>query len=174
MNYLFKIAFGIFLTGFTSCSNSSQQSKENVETDSVSATETYVEIEEAPDNNFEQLQAAARKIMSLALNIGQNSDDFEKSVIAECTSSFIKALENENEFDDGGLPWYVLRTMEQEGPEFQSSIVSITAEGDNAVVVEYLDMGLKGKTKLEFVKDGDTYKVNSASVTYKEEIRTIK
>lgn len=55
-----------------------------------------------------------------------------------------------------------------------SEILTITPDGDDAVIVSYSDMWHKASTRREFVKDGENYKVNSARVTYGAETRIIE
>ena len=175
---MLKFMLGISCIGLSACGNGAKAESNTVK-DSVPGTEQAVEIVESasveePQANFEKMKVTAKMIFALVLPQGQSSDGFEDVVISECTPSFIEALKQMNDFDDGGIAWWALRTMEQEGPETESSVISISPDGENAVVVEYSDMGYKANTRLEFIKVDDCYKVNSASVTYNNETRTIK
>ena len=122
----------------------------------------------------DQMEAAARLVFAMVLPQGVQSDDFEEIVSSKCTPSFIDALKRENDFEDGSIAWWALRTMEQEGPSDSSEVISITTDGNDAVIVNYSDMGHKASTRLEFIKVGDECKVNSATVTYNGKNRTIK
>ncbi len=174
MTRFYQILIGVSFTGLVACGNSQQANASDAnQNDSVAATET-VEVTTENDDNFGQFEHTARMVFAMAMPQGEQSDDFEGIVVAECTPSFIEALKKENDFEDGSIAWWALRTMEQDGPEDSSSIISITPDGNNAVVVNYSDMGHKASTRLEFVKEGDSYKVNSATVTYNGKERTIK
>lgn len=180
MSKISKITLGLSLVCLTACGNPGQ-SKTMTNVDSVAQVgETTVATETDPmsveDNNadFKEMEQAARLVFAMVLPQGEHSDDFEDIVVANCTPSFIDALKRENDFDDGSVAWWALRTLEQEGPEDNSEIVSIMADGTDAVIVNYSDMGHKGSTRLAFIKDGDKYKINSATMTYKGESRTIK
>lgn len=152
------------------CSSKASTESDTTAIDSVA--DTTVVAEEAPaeeDNSvFEAQKGVAEAVMNVALNISSD----EKVAKSNCTKSFIKALQNENEFDDGGIPWYCLRTMEQDG-DGSSKIVSVEPSGENAVEVKYLDMGNEGKTVLHLVESDGAWKVNSAEITYKGSTRKI-
>ena len=172
---------GASLVGFTACGNSGQSESSAVNADTIAAVEetavvTTTDASSEEDNNadFEQLEQAARLVFAMVLPQGVQADDFEEIVVAKCTPSFIDALKSANDFEDGSIAWWALRTMEQEGPESTSEVLAITPDGSDAVVVNYSDMGHKGSTRLVFVKSGDDYKVNSATVTYNGKNRTIK
>ena len=177
MNSVLKIMLGAAFIGLAACGSSKTESMSDTDSIVVSSDTATVDDEAAIDdqNNstFSQMELTARHVFALVLPVGLNSDDFEDIVIAECTPAFINALKQANDFDDGGIAWWALRTMEQEGPG-ETEIFSITPDGKDAVIVSYSDMGHKATTRLEFVKDGEKYKVNSAVVTFKGEKRTIK
>ena len=185
MNKVFITMLGISCMGITACANNSQATKatdsnadtvaivESV-TEDAKAEKAEVKAEETPAD-FDQLSTVAKMIFAEVLPGTVNSDGFEEMVIAECTPSFIQALKDANDFDDGGLAWWMLRTMEQEGPDFDNNkVISVEPAGDNSVIVNYYDMGLKASTRLDFVKVGDQYKVNSATVNYNGNSWTVK
>ncbi|MBD5330983.1 MAG: hypothetical protein HDS00_03670 [Bacteroides sp.] len=176
MNTSFKIMLGASFLVLMSCSKSSQ-TETNPNTDSTVVTEETAiatVAEETVNADFGQMESTARQVFALVFPPGEKADDFEGIVISKCTPSFVDALKRANDFDDGSLAWWALRTMEQEGPEEESSVISITSDGDDAVLVEYSDMGHKATTRLEFVKDGDDCKVNAATISFNGERRTVK
>ena len=158
--------------GFMACGNSRQTSTTGGDDSSSASTEIVDEpVEKVAD--FDQMENTSRMLFAMVLPQGIQADDFEQLVISKCTPSFIEALKSWDEFEDGNIAWYALRTMEQDGSG-ENEIIAVTPDGNDAMVVEYLDMGHKGTTRLQFVKDGEDYKVNSAIVTYNGENRTIK
>ena len=180
MRKIYQIVFESAFIGLVACGNGQQTSGVNEPAgDSISVTvDSLVTAGEAQPMtevaNSEECELIARKIFALVLPQGENADGFEEQVIANCTPSFIEALQRENDFEDGSIAWWALRTMEQEGPSETSEILSITPEGNDVVVVSYLDMGHHASTRLRFVKTADGYKANSATVIYNGKERTVK
>lgn len=148
------------------------EDNEELMIDEISSTDEVSDDETVFDSG--QMEQAARLVFAMVLPQGVQSDDFEEIVVAKCTPSFIDALKSANDFEDGSIAWWALRTMEQEGPADSSEVISLTPDGDDAVIVNYSDMGHKASTRLEFIKVGDECKVNSATVTYNGKNRTIK
>lgn len=176
MNTSFKIMLGASLLVLTSCGNNSRTASNANAESTVVKEDTVVAgvMEKTTTADLDQMELIAKEVFSMVLPQGVSADDLESIVISKCTPRFIDALKRANDFDDGGIAWWALRTMEQEGPEPESYVLSITPGGDEAVLVTYSDMGHKATTRLEFIKEGDEYKVNSAIVTYNNEKRTIK
>lgn len=86
----------------------------------------------------------------------------------ELTSHFAdnvkKRLVEANEFDDGSMALYELRTGEQDGPSNVSKVTGIAQE-DGWYVVSYTDMGTPGSTKLKVeVSDGKAVVTDYARV----------
>lgn len=176
---IYQLLLCVSFVGFAACGNTQSSVNSSDTTDSI-VPDIVAVVPETPavaeDNsaNFDELQGVARRVFAMVFPVGEQSDDFEELVVSQCTPSFIDALKSQNDFEDGSIAWWALRTMEQEGPSDTSEILSITPEGKDAVVVNYLDMGHKASTRLDFVKDGDTYKINSATVTFNGKERTVK
>ena len=170
----------VLMFGLTACGNSVQSGTET-NTDSNAAVEgsvvdstSEISVEESNCVDFDQMEKTARMVFAMVMPQGVHADDFEGIVASKCTTSFIDALKAMDEFDEGNIAWYALRTMEQEGPSDISEILDVKPDGNDAVIVNYSDMGHKASTRLVFVKNGDDYKVNSAVVTYKGQNREIK
>lgn len=181
MRTIIKIIAGVTLVGLTACGNSSQTGSDtSADTTDVTSQAAADAVEEtASQANFARQEETARMIFTLVLlppNDDSEYEALEETVISRCTPSFIGTLKQryEDEYDMDGLATWLLRTGEQDGPEDTSSIISVTPAGDDAVIVEYSDHGYKASTRLNFIKDGNEYKVNSADVTYNKETRTVK
>lgn len=83
------------------------------------------------------------------LTFAQGNFDPEKYFTPRLTAK----LKAANEYDDGGLALWELRTGAQDG-DGPSKVLSIAPAGDDWYVVKYLDMGLAGETKLKAVFHG--------------------
>lgn len=125
------------------------------------ATEEDVTTEPAPEevkeDNFPAQEKVARELYKACV-FGGNTGKLKKL----CTPAMLKRLRNANEYDDGGYAVWCLRTEAQDG-DGPSKVVSVTPDGDDAVIVKYKDMGHSGSTRLVFVLDGDTWKVDNAT-----------
>ena len=170
---------GVSFVGLAACGNTQSSVSTNDRDTDIIASDTAVvasetSVAEDSSTNFEELESTARRVFAMVFPVGEQSDEFEEIVVSKCTPSFIDALKRENDFEDGSIAWWALRTMEMEGPSDTSEILSITPEEDNTVVVHYSDMGHKASTRLDFVKEGESYKVNSATITFNGKNRTVK
>lgn len=166
----------ISMAGLAACgisSSSANDSGERSTDSSIEGTSDVTIVSEEDNVDFEQMEEDASIVFALVLTPEKQSDEIAGIALSKCTPSFINALKRENEYDDGGVAWWALRTMEQDGPEDDSEVISIIPDGTNAVIVNYSDMGYRAFTRLEFVKDNGEYKINSATVSYNGEERTI-
>lgn len=115
--------------------------------------------EEAPaaEDNFAAQEKVARELYTKCV-FGSSTSTLKKL----CTQSMLSKLKAANEYDDGGYAVWTLRTGVQDG-DGPSKVTSITPDGEDAVIVKYKDMGTPGSTRLLFVREGDTWKVNGAT-----------
>lgn len=165
-----KLIYVAAIFALASCGQSKTEStsdSQQVVTDSAMTTVTDTAVqdsivaEEAPqaEDNFAEQEKVARELYSkCVLNFNPSNSTLKKL----CTSSFLSKLKAANEYDDGGYAVWVLRTGNQDG-DGASKVTSVTADGDDAVIVKYKDMGATGATRLIFVKEGDSWKVNGAT-----------
>lgn len=128
--------------------------------DSVVQADTATPKEDAvaEDDNFPAQEKVARELYGKCVFGGPAASVLKKC----CTASFLKGLKAANEYEDGGYAVWVLRTGAQDG-DGPSKVTSITPDGPDAVIVKYKDMGASGSTRLIFVKEGDSWKVNGAT-----------
>lgn len=71
---------------------------------------------------------------------------------ANCTPGFVERLAAAYDYDDGGYAIWMLRTGVQDG-DGPTDIIDVSAVGDRAVEVDYVDMGRQGSTILHFDND---------------------
>lgn len=85
-----------------------------------------------------------------------------------CTKKFLRKLEEAYAFEYDCIegPCYaiwLLRTGMQEGDDSLSKIMSVVPDGKDRIVVKYKDQGHVGETRLYFIKEEDTWKINGAT-----------
>lgn len=179
MKRVYTPVFGLLLAGLVSCGNAGQSGTPgDTDTAAVSAPDAVAmtDTSAAPEDSeagFNVQADAARIVFGMVLSPEKQSGDAEQLAVSKCTPALIAALREMNDYDDGGIAWWGLRTMAQDGPEDSSEIISVTPDGHDAVILEYSDMGLKASTRLIFVRQDDGWKINSAVVTYAGESRTV-
>lgn len=97
------------------------------------------------------VMAYLRQLYDLVLNQKGN----EAKITSHFSASVKKRLVAANEYEDGGMALWELRTEYQDGPLDTSKLTGITRDGD-WYVVSYSDMGNPGTTRLKVeVADGN-------------------
>lgn len=100
-------------------------------------------------------EVAAKNYLTRLYNVVLNNGGNQREVTSHFSPSVKRRLIAANDYDDGGMALWELRTMAQDGPSSVSKVKSITRQGD-WYVVSYSDMGNPGATKLKLVvKDGN-------------------
>ncbi len=119
----------------------------------ITVTETVeATTEEAPAVDVEADKALVSSLYEkcVLLPFGKRADEaYAKDV---CSDECVKKLVAANEFEDGSLAFWALRTDAQDG-DGDSKVTAIEPMGDGWYKVSYLDQGFKGETRV-LVKDG--------------------
>lgn len=130
-----------------------------VEVDSSSNTtdtlqaQTEPAAETAEDAKKAEEEAVTVYLHSLYNYVLKDKGDAD-DLAAHFSPAVKKRLKDANEYEDGSLAFWELRTGNQDGPSNVSRVNDITHEGD-WYVVKYTDMGTPGSTKFKVeVKDG--------------------
>lgn len=137
------VALSICACGHKNSSNSKQvDSAATVPVDSAAIKDSIEKADSAA------VVAYLEKLYNLVLN--QKGD--EKELTSNFSSEMKKRLIAANDYDDGSMALWELRTGAQDGPSDVSKVKSITKDKD-WYVVKYTDMGWKGSTKLKVTVD---------------------
>lgn len=161
-HYFYATVMAIFLTacgGTTSRDN--QQSDTVIQPDSIEYASTGPEATgpattEPEATEPEAIESIARQIYLFTVLAEEPDYDFLR---ANCTPGFINRLADANDYDDGGYAIWLLRTGEQDG-DGPTGILDVIRVSDNAVRVDYIDLGHVGSTTLHFNKEN---KIESAT-----------
>lgn len=162
-------AFAVVACGKSEKSVDSEENTANVET--TDSTSNAAATAENTEQDLAAQKEAAKTIMTVALNL-ENASALEKKAEELCTPVLLRALREANEYEDGSVAWFALRTGYQDGPEDDSSILSVDKNGENEICVGYSDMGHHGQTILYFVKDEGVWKAHKAEQIIGSDKRT--
>ena len=149
------------------CSNNKNSSEgKQVDTTVASAPVDSTAIKDSVEKAD---SAAVVAYLEKLYNLVLNQKGSEKELTSHFSPEMKKRLIAANDYDDGSMALWELRTGVQDGPSDVSKVKSITKDKDG-YVVRYLDMGWKGATKLKVtVKNGNIvvtdYKRLSSNVT---------
>lgn len=112
--------------------------------------------------HFQTIQSNINKLYEYYVFGTSGETNFKISEI--CTSSFLKRLENANDYDTEGYATWLLRSGMQDGDDSPSRVLSIIPGAENTVIVNWSDMGHLGSTTFTMVESDGQWKIDNATV----------
>lgn len=132
--------------GSAESQNNAASSAENQQTDSIESTTPQAPASEILVTEEMANESAARQFYIFTV-LAQDPDyDFMRAV---CTPEFVGKLAAAYDYDGEGYAVWLLRSGEQDG-DGPTEILNVSSAGENAMRVDYLDMGHEGSTILHF------------------------
>ena len=139
-----------------SCGNK-QQTQQSESDSTITATNSVVVEEVAPENNAAEMDAKAiEKIQEFYKNYVFGDEEATDDVIKKyCTKKLAKKLADDYEYEGGGYAVWDFRSGAQDGDSDVQTVKSVEALGEGKYKVNYSDMGTKGSCIISVVIDGD-------------------
>lgn len=161
MKKLLFFPLAVAMLAVCACGNKTEAPAQNadsaavVDSDSTAAGDSLqAEPAAAAEDNLKAEEEAVTVYLHSLYNYVLKDKGDADDLAAHFSPAVKKRLKDANEYDDGGLAFWELRTGNQDGPSDVSRVNDITHEGD-WYVVKYTDMGTPGSTKFKVeVKDG--------------------
>lgn len=163
---------------FMSCGNSAKsngtagEGKDSLAVDSITAdsvcadsTSKVAEAAVSPLQDEEKIKAFLQDFYEKYIfNMKKSDVTYEEAVQASCTAKMQKYLEGQYEYECMDAPCYdtaCFRTGNQDGPSNESKVLKITSEGEGCYKVTFLDMGISGSAKINFVVEDGVAKMDA-------------
>ena len=109
------------------------------------------------ESEFAEIQSMVKKFYeSAVLRCNNKSNSYLSNYL---TNHLMTKLIRMNEFDDEGVAVWYMRGDVQDCDE-RDKVLSVEKDGENSVIVKFLDCGFNCSVRLDVVKDNGTWKIN--------------
>ena len=113
---------------------------------------------EKEKEEFAEIQSMVKKFYESS--VIKCSKKTSKSFLSKyLTDRLITKLIKQNEYGDGGAAVWYMRGDPQDCDD-RDKVLSVEKNGENSVIVKFLDCGYTCKVRLDLVKEGDNWKIN--------------